>query len=435
MQIEHQCPQCGGPVILEETDRLLTCGFCRTRLFIQPRDYFRYCLSPSDPFLEDIIYVPYWRFRGMHFLCKTSGIKDGIIDKTFLAVRKRGLSATLGIRPQALKTKFLRPAEKMVFLKPGIVFDRSSAETKKAITYELVRIPETRFVRGGRNGEYIEVSDTRLEVKEERVHAEAFVADTVSIVYAPFYARNGKLFDAITNETIDSDPLDDPSDTETFSGDWQVNFLPTICPNCGWDTIAERDSCIMFCSQCSSAWEAEGKGFKRIAYRTATSDKVADKPKTYLPFWRIRADIEGVKLASYADLIKFGNLPKAPRPEWETKPFYLWVPAFKTTPSAFLRVAKQFTIADPDTTSDPLPREPIFPVNLPLQDALDTILMIIADIALRKKDVLPRLPDIKTRVQETLLVLVPFAETNHEYVQPDINCGFMKNALEWGRRI
>jgi len=204
MQIEHQCPQCGGPVILEETDRLLTCSFCKTRLFIQPQDYFRYCLSPSDPFLEDIIYVPYWRFRGMHFLCKTSGIKDGIIDKTFLAIRKKGLSATLGIRPQALKTRFLKPAEKMIFIKPGILFDRSSAETKKAITYELVRIPETRFVRGGRNGEYIEVSDTRLEVKEERVYIEAFVADTVSIVYAPFFTRNGKLFDAITNETIDS---------------------------------------------------------------------------------------------------------------------------------------------------------------------------------------------------------------------------------------
>jgi len=434
MQIEHQCPQCGAPVVLEETDRLLTCAFCKTRLFIQARDYLRYCLSPSDPFLEDIIYVPYWRFRGIHFLCKTSGIEEGIIDKTFLAADIKGLPPTLGIRPLSLKMKFVRRAEKIRFLKPKTSFDRSSAETKKTVTYELVRTTETLFVRRGKDGDYIAVPNERLTMKEEHIYHEAFVADTVSLVYAPVYLRNERLCDAITNEFLPAHLTDSPTDFETFSGDWQVDFLPTICPNCGWDTLAERDSCVIFCRNCNSAWEARGNGLNRVAFAVTPSQKVPQTP-TYLPFWRIRADIEGITLNSYADLIRFGNLPKAPKPEWETEPLYLWVPAFKTTPSVLLRVAKQFTIANLHHTLEEIPQGPLFPVNLPLQEAVETTSIVIADTALRKKEVFPLLPDIKLNVREALLVLIPFTATQHEYIQPDINCGFMKNALEWGRNI
>ncbi|HDH04186.1 MAG TPA: hypothetical protein ENH01_00515 [Nitrospirae bacterium] len=53
LQVEHQCPQCGGPVILEETDRFMSCAFCRVNLFIVSGDFSRYYLPPSTHPLEE----------------------------------------------------------------------------------------------------------------------------------------------------------------------------------------------------------------------------------------------------------------------------------------------------------------------------------------------------------------------------------------------
>ncbi|MGD9137268.1 MAG: hypothetical protein PVH42_10930, partial [Desulfobacterales bacterium] len=32
--IEYQCPQCGAPATIEETDRLFTCQFCRVNSYL-----------------------------------------------------------------------------------------------------------------------------------------------------------------------------------------------------------------------------------------------------------------------------------------------------------------------------------------------------------------------------------------------------------------
>lgn len=438
MQIEHRCPQCDGPVVLDETDRLLICPFCKTKLCIQPRDYLRYCFSARGPLLEEVLFVPYWRFKGIRFLCKTSRIQEGIIDKTTLAVDSRHFAQTLGIRPQTLKLKFVQPAENARFIKPDISFDRSSVETKQTVVYETVTIHETRFVRLGTEGNYREVPETRRELKEERIYHEAFIADTMSLIYTPVFIRNGRFYDAVLNEPLQGSPsIDESLPYEVFSGGWEVGFLPTLCPNCGWDTIAERDSCVLLCKTCNSAWESKIQGLKQVGFATAVPDKASNcTPGQYLPFWRIRADVEGVELGCYADLVRLGNLPKAIQPQWEEPPFFFWAPAFKMTPSVYRRMSKQFTIANfPGGFDDRLPDAPIHPVNLPLEDAVESLVTIIADLGINKKKVLPLLPDIKIKVAEALLVLFPFTETDHEYTLPDIKCGFMKNALQWGRNI
>ncbi len=438
MQIEHQCPQCGGPVVLEETDRLLSCSFCKTKLCIQPQDYLRYYFTPSDPFLEDVLFIPYWRFRGIHFLCKTSKIEDRVIDKNFLAIDSEHFNPTLGIRPQSLKLKFVQPMENARFVQPKTPFNRSLVGTKQTVTYEMVTVHETRLVRRGNEGDYAEVPETRTELKEERIFHESFIADTTSLIYTPVYIRNGRYYDAILNEPLYRGPaVYEPLPYEALSGSWKVGFLPTLCPNCGWDTIAERDSSVMFCKNCNSAWEAGENTLKRVDHAFVISKKVPEgTPRRYLPFWRIRADMEGVKLGCYADLVRLGNLPKVIQSGWEEPPFYFWTPAFKMTPAVYRRMSKQFTITNfTGEMSDSAPDSPIHSANLPLKDAIESLVTIIADLGIKKKEVLPLLPDIKIKVREALLVLFPFAETNHECVQPDIRCGFMKNALEWGRNI
>lgn len=438
MRIEHQCPRCSAPVVLEETDRLLTCDFCKTRLYMQPRDYFRYCFSPADPFLDQVIYVPYWRFRGVHFSCRTSGIMNGILDKTFLAIDSRHFAQTLGLRPQTLRLRFVQPADNARFIPPTIPFEKSSVEARSDVSYETVTVHETRFVRRGTQGDYAEIPITRKELREERIYHEAFIADTVSLIYAPMFVRNGRFHDAILNEPLyEGPPVYESFPYEVFSGGFAVDFLPTLCPECGWNTLAERDSCVLLCSTCNSAWGTDGRILKRVGFGTALSKKAGKASvRQYLPFWRIMAEVEGLKLNCYADLVRLGNLPRVIQPGWEEPPFFFWTPAFRMTPAVYRRMSKQFTIANfPGELDDRLPDAPIHSVNLPLEDALDSLITIIADLAISKKKVLPLLPNIRMTLREALLVLFPVTETDHEYIQPDINCGFMKNALEQGRNI
>jgi hypothetical protein len=55
----------------------------------------------------------------------------------------------------------------------------------------------------------------------------------------------------------------------------------------------------------------------------------------YLPFWRIKADISGTELHTYADLVKIANLPKAVQKDWHHNEFHFWSLAFKVKPQFF----------------------------------------------------------------------------------------------------
>ena len=65
--VEHQCPQCGAPAILEETERLFACPFCRVRSYLLSRGAFRYFLPAKTPERHTLFYLPYWRLKGMWF--------------------------------------------------------------------------------------------------------------------------------------------------------------------------------------------------------------------------------------------------------------------------------------------------------------------------------------------------------------------------------
>jgi DNA-directed RNA polymerase subunit RPC12/RpoP len=108
-QIEHQCPQCGAPVILEETDRILACPYCRVSLYIAARDYTALYWPASPAVAQEIVFMPYWRFKGMSFSCRGREVQTKIADMSRLAVPVIGMPYSLGVRPQALKLKFVAP--------------------------------------------------------------------------------------------------------------------------------------------------------------------------------------------------------------------------------------------------------------------------------------------------------------------------------------
>ena len=87
--IEHQCPQCGAPATLEETDHLFSCEFCRVKSYLLSR-VFRYVLPHNAPSNKELVFLPYWRFKGMLFFCISNGIKQKIVD-----VSQQGISSPL----------------------------------------------------------------------------------------------------------------------------------------------------------------------------------------------------------------------------------------------------------------------------------------------------------------------------------------------------
>ncbi len=435
MQIEHQCPQCGGAVTLEETDRLLLCSFCKAKLYIQTKDFFRYYFPPAPDINEEIIFIPYWRFRGMHFACRTSGIKISLMDKTFPAVCDSRLPPTLGLRPQSLKLKFVQMMEGSIFLTPTLPFHETFVETKNRLSYELITTKDTTMINISEEGSLCEVADVRTELKEDRLYYEYFVAETLSLIYTPTFIRNNVLYDAILkrpiSETTDLQPLASGS----MNVDWPLTFLPTLCPNCGWDLITERDSCILPCNHCQMAWDASQGELRSIPYMVARKDNLQQKT-TLLPFWRIKADITSMDLTSYGDLMKLANLPKVFKNEWNELDLYFWIPAFKISPSLFLRTAHVVTIANPskELTTE-FGNSAIYPANIPLTEALDSLKGVITDIAVRKQDILPRLEEMTITLTEGLLVFIPFFDENYELVEPEMRCGIMKNALRWGKNL
>ena len=122
----------------------------------------------------------------------------------------------------------------------------------------------------------------------------------------------------------------------------------------------EKDSLVLICRNCDSAWECLKNGFQRVGFTVMKPPAESGEIALYLPFWRMKPRIEGMELASYADLIRAANLPKAITPAFAAAPLYFWSPAFKVNPFLYLRWARQMTLFRPagDTDEKISPRPP-----------------------------------------------------------------------------
>jgi len=279
LHIEHQCPQCGAPAQLAEMDRLFACPFCRVRSYLLPADVFRYVLPHRTRRDEQLIYIPYWRFKGTFCSCVAPKVDASVVDATVRAVRHENFPDTLGLRPQAMGLRFATPETCGRFIRPQI----TAAEAVAIFGRE----------QGG----------LRLDPE---LHQE-FLRESLSLIYHPYYIK-GRLFDGVRDRAIS--PMMPPgfenSLPEWEPPQWDIRFVPVICPQCGWDLEGERDSLLLTCGNCGSAWEAHPGGFEgqETAYMPEEGTTAA-----YLPFWRIEADVEGIDLRTYADLAEVTNLP------------------------------------------------------------------------------------------------------------------------------
>jgi len=410
-KIDHECPQCGSPVTLEETDRLFSCSFCRVRLYLLSEDYFRFYLPPSESFSKDILFVPYWRFKGTIFFCKADGIKYTINDVSSLALSHTFLPNSLGFRPQTLKLKFLTS-------KVDARFFQDRVPLKK-----VIQNIERRF----KLSDAVQASGP--------VYHETFIGESISLIYSPMFIQGSRFHDAILGKPVASIPKDFVDDLLTFDQekDWQVTFVSTLCPQCGWDLLGEEDSVVLFCKNCNSVWEAAKNGLREVDFGMVPSKEAN---AYYLPFWRMETTIEDPAIHSYADLLRMANAPVAMKKEWEKSCSCFWAPAFKVPPVPFLRSTQALTLAEPhEEFEKKLPKSPLFFANFPSNEAAESIKVTIANTAVDRMRIFPKLPEMDIQIKKTHLIFRPFILVGNEFVESQGRLCIHKNFLQLGRNL
>jgi len=347
------------------------------------------------------ICFPYWRFKGILYLCGSAGTEHKFIDLSRQALVSEYFPASLGIRSQALKLKFALPETRGTFIKPVLSQPDIINSTKKLFSSK---------------------TDGNKQI-------QSFIGETTSIIYAPFHIIDNKLCDSILGIPVFS-RLPDDFDISGYTAekpDWPIDFIPALCPACGWDLAGERDSLVLLCKNCDSAWHHRNKRLEKIdmGYIPGESDN-----QIFLPFWMIRTGFPGIDPESYADLIKSTGLPAEDKESQNEVKFTFWIPAFKIRAQHFLRIAKQMTfVQPPDEITGKVPDGKMHSVTLPVTEAIESIKIVMSGFIKSKKDLFPSLINALIISESFHLVYVPFRTGHHELINEKYHIALNNNIL------
>ena len=441
IKVEQACPQCGAPIVIKETDRLLTCPYCEVKSFIRANGVFRYYLPPQQENKRDapLLYVPYLRFKGSIFVVNEAGIGHKVMDTTQIGVDVSGLPPSLGIRPQVMPVKRLVPQISGRYLSLAI---KAHAVLEKAIRLTPLRVERRETVRkpvtyDGENVVYD--YSTRVKTVEYSAHSRflhrAFIGETVSFVYLPVDRREDRLVDAVTGNTLLrlEHPAEGLQSATPFKSSWQEKFTATLCPRCGASLAGEGDCLIMTCGNCDTVWALGREKLEPVDWQMVPGDQGT---AMYLGFWRISGEIPALDIRSFADFIRRTNQPMIVRPSWEQQKMSFWVPAFKLRPRVFLRVGRQATIGQWRLAPGPgHVTDSMYPVTLPASEARQSVKVILAACAAARKNIFPLLPKVRLEKTTTQLVYLPFVDKGHDWYQPQSGITVSKAVLRFGRSL
>ena len=410
-RVDLQCPQCGAPATIGETDHLFSCSYCRVNVYLTVKEYPRYYIPGKNVSPEKIIYVPYWRYKGMFFSWAANEIYRKIIDTNHLALNLDIFPRSLGMRPQTQKLKIVTPDTKGNFLKPHLTVESAAAS--------------------------IEAQQSRQHLPEnaEPVLRRSFVGETTSLIYAPCYYKKKTFYDAILDKPVGSAaPARIQDDLiKDRPENWAPGFLPTLCPDCGWDLTLDNKSLILLCRNCHTAWQESSGVFQKHDFSVLSGP---DKAQIYLPFWRIKAESEEVALKTYADLISLANWPRAITREWQDLGFFFWIPAFKIRPMIYLRLSKEMSLFQPSQGfGKTIPDEDIYPVTLPVNEAAESLAICLVNMAVSKKKMVDTLPASTIEMKEFSLVYVPFSASGSDFVYAEKGMSINRNTLKYAREL
>ena len=187
-------------------------------------------LLPPPPAVAtegELLYIPYWRLRGSSFSVTASEVTHRFVDTNVLAVGLPELPASLGLRPQVLKLRYVSPATEGRFIAPALSADQAIPGLDAA--------PHNAFYR-------------------------EFIGETVSLIHAPLLLKGETLTDAILGKPVAVFTADARERllNAAPAARTQVRFVPTLCPRCGWDMEGERDSLVLICRNCDTRMGVPG---------------------------------------------------------------------------------------------------------------------------------------------------------------------------------
>jgi predicted RNA-binding Zn-ribbon protein involved in translation (DUF1610 family) len=404
--VEHACPQCGAPIELDETDHLIICPYCRIKNYLFAKDYFRFLL-PAKVSNYEIIYAPYMRFKGIVYLCERSTIDFAIVDLTYQATHLKQLPLSLGLRPQAMQMHFVTPDATGSFLACSL-----------------------------NPSDVLEEVGTRISARaEETLFHRAYVGEAFSLIYLPLCVHDGTVFDAVINNPVAvlTDAEDFVTSEHCERPEWRITFMATICPQCGGDLDGERDSVVLTCPTCETAWEASEGHLMQVGRVVLGGN---EKDLAYVPFWKITVREEGGGISTHADFMQIIHPLLVKKRGGEDKALFFWLPAFKVRPGEFLRLATQMTIHPPDgEPAAGISPKTLYPVTLPWEEAAQCLKVVLANIVTDKKGVFPLLPQINFNVTACTLIYLPFKSLGLDIVQEETGICINKNVLKYGRSL
>ncbi|GAB4390584.1 MAG: hypothetical protein Kow0025_23630 [Thermodesulfovibrionales bacterium] len=402
LRVEHRCPQCGAPVTLEETDRILACRYCRVRLYISTSGPPRYSLPAQAPAGAELVMVPYLRLRGTHFAIHSSGhpleVRSRVLDSNFLAAPLSFVPGTLGVRPQGVKLRFATAEAGARFLPLSRPVEDAASEAQRFSAWAESELS------GGRP-----------------LHA-AFIGETASVIYLPLYLTRGAVYDAALKRPIAKNTLQRAAELGASEppGGYCLDFLPALCPACGWDLGGDRNSLVLHCENCGSAWRASRDGLREMGFEAVPA---SDGEDARLPFWRVKARIEGPGEV-------MACLPASLRKAWDEGGAAFWLPAFRAAPRIYMRIAAQATTLQPAARG---PRGALkggfFPASLGEADVTGALKVLLASVAQAKGRLLPLLPSARVEPGEAALVYVPVRQRGRELINGRMGLCIPANAL------
>ena len=105
-------------------------------------------------------------------------------------------------------------------------------------------------------------------------------------------------------------------------------------------------------------------------------------------------------------------------------------------PSFFLRLNQGMTISPPrEEFERSLPKSSLYPVTLPVSEAVESIKITIANFAIDKEKTFPKLNELKIHLNESLLVYLPFTSSGSDFIEPHTQLCIPKNLLKLGRDL
>jgi len=413
LTIEQSCPGCGASIELHEDDRMVRCPFCEVNNYMLEQGPRRFVLPWSLPLSIDeseLFFVPYLRFKGAILYTTGKKVKHKLVDTTRLGLESDRLPASLGLRPQAMKVK-------------PVVADMRGRFLRQSIKTETVFSSAVR------------ITTLFSREKEDHLYHRAFIGESLSRIYQPYYIYQEELFDAVDNNLLGdySSFAIDQSSAVAAKSSWEPRFISTVCPKCGDLLEGERDSLVPCCKNCDTLWLEQGGRFISLDWTMVSS---GNKRARYLPFWKISLQASDEGLRSFGAFLRLTNQPMLIRPEYDDMDLSFWIPAFKVNPRVFLQLAAKLTVAQlriPEGEKSRLHN--IHPVTLPWKEAVQSIKSVLAEAALYKKRVYPLLSSMNIVPGKPSLVYLPFTVNTHDLTQEHTLITVNAAALRFGRKL